>query len=96
MSDSNTSTNKGNTRAPAESSHPTGPTSIEGAEASQLADGGRGSVETDPGKELDRTPPHHTGEAVDSDVNQDIGIAGTPQMREADQESVDGRHQGDK
>lgn len=76
--------------------HPTGPTSIEGVEANDLPNGGRGSVESDPGHELDRHLPQHTGEVVDSDINNDVGMTGHPTAREADDERTLGRHQGDK
>jgi hypothetical protein len=39
-----------------------GPTSIEGVEASDLPDKGRGPVETDFGKEAGRNLPQQTGE----------------------------------
>lgn len=75
---------------------PAGPSSIEGVEASDLAGEGRGNVETDPGHELDRHLPQNTGEVVDSDINTDIGMAGNPDVREADDENHLGRHQGNK
>lgn len=65
-------------------------------EASDLPDGGRGSVETDPGHELKRHVPQHTGEVVGSDINNDVGMAGKPTTREADDERTLGRHKGDK
>lgn len=83
-------------RRSGDTDHAKGPTSIEGVEASDLPDKGRGSVETEPGHELARHLPHHTGEVADSEINTDIGIAGNPQIREADEEKFLGRHQGDK
>jgi hypothetical protein len=74
----------------------TGPTSIEGVEASDLPEKGRGSIETDPGHELGRNVPHHTGEVVGSDINSDVGATGHPESRQADQKKFQGRHQGDK
>ena len=75
--------------------HPTGPTSTEGLEASELPDGGRGSVNTDPGREKQRHLTSHTGEVVGSDLNEDIGLTGTPAVRDADQQSNQPkRHQG--
>ena len=81
---------------PSQQSHPTGPTSTEGAEASQLEDGGRGGVESDAGHQLDRSLPHHTGETQGSTINNDIGLTGDPEIRRADDEKTLGRHQGDK
>ena len=75
--------------------HPTGPTSVEGLEASELPDGGRGSVNTDPGRETQRHLTSHTGEVVGSDLNTDVGATGTPGARQADQQSNQPkRHQG--
>ena len=83
-------------RSPDRSNHPTGPTSIERVEASDLPEGGRGNVESDPGHELHRNLPENTGEVVGSDLNTDVGATGTPDSRQADQRRVLGRHQGDK
>ena len=77
-------------------SHPTGPTSTEGVEASQLPDGGRGGVETDAGHQLDRSLPQNTGETRGSTINNDIGLTGHPDAREADDTKHLERHQGDK
>jgi hypothetical protein len=79
-----------------QSQHPTGPTSVRGVEANDLPNGGRGSVETEPGHELDRHLPQNTGEVAGSDINNDVGMAGDPEIREADDERTLGRHQGDK
>ena len=77
--------------------HPTGPTSIEGVVAADLPGGGRGSVNTDPGREKKRHLTSHTGEVVGSVLNTDVGATGTPSAREADQQSNQPkRHQGDK
>jgi hypothetical protein len=56
-----------------------GPTGIEGVEASDLPDHGRGPVETVPGKELRRKPPARTGE----NSTGDVGIRATPDIAEA-------------
>ena len=56
-----------------------GPTDIEGAEASELPDKGRGPVETDRGKELRRKPPAQTGGVIGGDV----GIEATPDIADA-------------
>ena len=58
----------------------TGPTSIAGAEASELPDHGRGPVETNIGKEMGRKLPGQTG-AVASGT--DVGLAGTPDAADA-------------
>ena len=76
--------------------HALGPTSSEGVEASDLPDGGRGNVDTDPGRELGRNVPQHTGEVVGSHINTDVGLGGHPDVRDADPEETLGRHQGDK
>lgn len=81
---------------PAQKSHPAGPTSTEGIEANDLPDKGRGPVNTDPGHELDRNVPHRTGETRGSTINNDVGVAGKPEIRDADDENTLGRHQGDK
>jgi len=63
------------------STHPNdGPLSIAGVEASDLPGGGRGSVETDPGKELARKLPQNTGGVVGGNV----GLRGTPDLAKAD------------
>ena len=51
-----------------------GPTSIEGVEARDLPDKGRGPVETIPGKELARKTPMQTG----GTINGDVGLRATP------------------
>jgi hypothetical protein len=56
-----------------------GPTDIDGAEASELPDKGRGPVETNPGKELRRKTPAQTGGTVGGDV----GIEATPDVADA-------------
>lgn len=53
-----------------------GPTSIEGVEARDLPDKGRGSLETIAGKELRRKTPDRTGGTPDGD----IGIAGSHEI----------------
>jgi hypothetical protein len=57
-----------------------GPRSIEGVEASDLPDGGRGSVETVPGKELRRKLPQQTGAIGDA---TDVGLRGEPDVADA-------------
>ena len=78
--------------------HPEGPTSIEGVEANDLPDGGRGSVNTDPGHELDRSLTTSTGEVQSDDPTlNEIGLTGHPDARRADEKSMQPeRHQGDK
>ena len=76
--------------------HPTGPTSKEGIVASDFPDDGRGTPESDPGYELDRHVPQHTGEVTGSQINTDTGLTGDPDIRQADREtSGPERHQGD-
>jgi hypothetical protein len=58
-----------------------GPTSIEGVEASDLPDKGKGPVETNFGKELRRDLPEHTGEVIGED---DSGLRGQPDLRDTD------------
>jgi hypothetical protein len=58
-----------------------GPRDIGGAAASELPDGGRGSVDTDFGKEAARKLPGQTG-GLGSDTD-DVGLAGTPEVSEA-------------
>lgn len=57
-----------------------GPTGIEGVEASDLPDQGRGPVETDYGKEAARKTPDRTGGIIGGDV----GMRGTPDAAAAD------------
>jgi hypothetical protein len=58
-----------------------GPRSIEGVEASDLPDKGKGSVETIPGKELGRKLPQTTG-AIGSGT--DVGIRGEPDIADSE------------
>ena len=60
--------------------HPVGPTSIDGLEASELPDKGRGTPETSPGKELSRKLPKQTG-ATESGA--DVGLTATPDAADA-------------
>ncbi len=63
------------------STHPDdGPLSIAGVEASDLPGGGRGSVETDRGKESARKLPQNTGGVLGGNV----GLRGTPNLAKAD------------
>lgn len=64
-----------------------GPTSLEGAEASELPDKGRGSVETDYGKEAGRKTPEHSG----GPIGGDAGIRGMPDAAEADDHGYRGK-----
>ena len=57
-----------------------GPRSIDGVEASDLPDKGRGSVETNPGKELRRKLPQTTGAIGTGD---DVGIRAEPDVADA-------------
>ena len=59
-----------------------GPRSIEGVEASDLPDSGRGPVETSPGKELRRKLPQTTGGEIGSAT--DVGIRGEPDVADAE------------
>ena len=58
-----------------------GPTGIEGAEASELPDHGRGLPDTDPGKELARKLPGQTGGIVGDGT--DGGLASEPDLADA-------------
>lgn len=57
-----------------------GPLSIEGVEASDLPDKGRGPVETDPDHEAARNLPQNTGT-----ISGEVGIRGTPDIADAAQ-----------
>ena len=58
-----------------------GPLSPEGVVASDLPDHGRGSVNTNPGKELARKLPRRTGE----NSLGDVGMRGTPDIADAEE-----------
>ena len=60
--------------------HSVGPRDIEGVEASDLPGKGRGSVETDYGKEARRKTPDHTGGVTGGDT----GMRAMPDSAEAD------------
>jgi hypothetical protein len=69
---------------PAESPHDfskVGPTSIDGVEASDLPDKGRGDVFTDPGKEAGRKLPQQTGQWETGET----GLRGDPDVADADE-----------
>ena len=69
--------------------HPgVGPLSIEGVEASDLPGGGRGSVETDFGKEAARNVPQRTGGVIGGEV----GLRGTPDAAAADEDGGRGEN----
>ena len=57
-----------------------GPRSIDGVEASELPDHGRGPVETNPGKELRRKLPQSTG-AIEPTA--EVGLRGEPPIADA-------------
>ena len=59
--------------------HPTGPTSMQGLEASEMGDE-RGHVDTDPRKVVARKLPQNTGGQPDGDV----GMRAMPDSAEAD------------
>ena len=63
--------------------HPIAPTSIEGVEASDLPDKGRGDVFTDPGKEAARRGPQRTGETVGPGASHETGLRGDPDVADA-------------
>ena len=58
-----------------------GPQSVQGVEASDLPDKGRGPVETDFGKEAARNLPHQTGEGAMGQV----GTRGHPDAVQSDE-----------
>jgi len=58
-----------------------GPRDIQGAEASELPDQGRGGVETDFGKQAARKLPGQTG-GLGGDTD-DVGLAGEPEIADA-------------
>ena len=58
-----------------------GPTDIDGAEASELPDKGRGPVETDFGKEARRKMPQRTGGIVGDGT--DVGLDALPDIADA-------------
>jgi hypothetical protein len=58
-----------------------GPTSIEGVEASDLPDKGRGDVSTNISKEAGRRLPQQTGEWETGDT----GLKGDPDIADADE-----------
>jgi hypothetical protein len=60
--------------------HAAGPTSERGLEASELPDGGRDSVDTDPRRIAARKLPTHTGGTIGGDV----GMRGMPDAADAD------------
>lgn len=57
-----------------------GPTSIAGAEASELPDKGRGSIDTTEAKALGRKLPSRTG-AIDTGT--DVGLRAAPDIADA-------------
>jgi len=65
-----------------------GPASIQGVEASDLPDGGRGPVETNIGKALSRKTPDHTGGTIGGDV----GIRALPDSAEASDHGPRGKN----
>ena len=72
--------NPDDTRTPQQvTRHPVGPTSIEGVEARDLPDGGRGNPDTDQHHEHARKLPMQTGE----NATGDVGLRGTPDVADA-------------
>ena len=65
-----------------------GPTSLEGVEASDLPDGGRGGVEHDWGHQAARKTPDKTGGAIPDVAGRpergEVGARGTPAAADAD------------
>lgn len=59
-----------------------GPTSIEGVEASDLPDKGRGDVFTDPNREAGRKLPNRTGQWG---TDGDTGLRGDPDVADAEE-----------
>ena len=59
-----------------------GPRSIEGVEASDLPDKGRGSVDQDPGKAMARKTPRRTG-GTTQETGGDVGARATPGSADA-------------
>jgi hypothetical protein len=59
-----------------------GPTSIDGVEASDLPDKGRGDVFTNPSKEAGRKLPQQTGQWG---TDGDTGLKGDPDIADADE-----------
>jgi hypothetical protein len=57
-----------------------GPRSIQGVAPADLPDKGRGSVETDPGKEMARKLPQQTGAIGEG---TDVGLRGEPEVADA-------------
>ena len=60
--------------------HKQGPTSLQGAEASELPDKGRGTPETNFGKEAARRLPQQVGGII----GEEVGERGTPESTQAD------------
>jgi hypothetical protein len=63
--------------------HEVGPKSIQGVEASDLPDKGRGSVDENIGKHLKRKTPDHTGGSP-QETGGDVGMRATPGAADAD------------
>src|SRR5260221_2459906 len=69
--------------------HATGPTSVQGLEASELPDE-RGSVDTDPRREAARKVPTHTGGTTGGDA----GMRAMPGSADADDHGGRKSHRG--
>ncbi len=69
-----------------------GPLSVEGVEASDLPDKGRGSVDTAISKEMARKLPQQIGGALGD--GSDVGLRGTPDIADADEHGGQGRNLG--
>ncbi|HYE21404.1 MAG TPA: hypothetical protein VEA69_23355 [Tepidisphaeraceae bacterium] len=81
MNDPDRTPEPGNTAMPQvdHRAHPTGPTSIQGVEASDLPDGGRDHVDTDPRKVNARKLPANTGGTIGGDA----GLRAMPDSADA-------------
>ena len=68
-----------------------GPRSIEGVEASDLPDKGRGSVDENIGKALKRKTPDHTG-GTPQETGGDVGLRAHPDAADADDHGGRGKN----
>jgi len=70
-----------------------GPASIQGVEASDLPDKGRGPVETNIGKEMSRKAPQNLGGNTQEEGG-DVGLRATPDAADAADHGGHGRNVG--
>jgi hypothetical protein len=70
-----------------------GPRSIDGVEASDLPDKGRGSVDENIGKHLKRKTPDHLG-GTPQETGGDVGIRATPDVADAADHRGHGKNAG--